>query len=102
MFTQGKRGDATPVALCKVDRGLAMATRTTASPPWDRSNPKKKAGRKSRRLTPKQKHEARTRARAAGRPYPNLVDNMAAARKRKTSRAKTRKTRKAATSRTRR
>lgn len=46
---------------------------------WDTKNPKPKSERKS--LTPEQKSSAKARAKAAGRPYPNLVDNMAAARK---------------------
>lgn len=45
--------------------------------PWDREPPQD--GR-SHRLTPRQKAMARRRAKAAGRPYPNLVDNMNAAR----------------------
>lgn len=45
---------------------------------WDTKNPKPKSERKS--LTPAQKSKAKARAKAAGRPYPNLVDNMAAAR----------------------
>jgi hypothetical protein len=46
---------------------------------WDTKNPKEK----SKTLTPAQKAAARARARAAGRPYPNLVDNAAVARKKK-------------------
>jgi hypothetical protein len=46
---------------------------------WDKKNPKKK----STPLTPKQKLDAKSRAKKAGRPYPNLVDNMAASRKKK-------------------
>lgn len=45
---------------------------------WDTKNPKPKGERKS--LTPTQKSSAKAKAKAAGRPYPNLVDNMAAAR----------------------
>lgn len=45
---------------------------------WDKANPKKK----STPLTSAQKAEAKRRAKAAGRPYPNLVDNAAARRKR--------------------
>ena len=41
---------------------------------WDQPNPKKK----STPLTPKEKAKAKTRAKAAGRPYPNLIDNMRA------------------------
>lgn len=46
---------------------------------WDKKSPKKK----SKPLTPKQKADAKARAKKAGRPYPNLVDNMAAGRKKK-------------------
>lgn len=46
---------------------------------WNRANPKKK----STPLTPAQKTEAKARAEKAGRPYPNLVDNAAVARKKK-------------------
>ena len=42
---------------------------------WDQPNPKKGDGGK---MTPAQKAEAKRRVKAAGRPYPNLVDNMAA------------------------
>jgi hypothetical protein len=38
---------------------------------WDKKNPNKK----SAKLTDKQKSAAKARAKAAGRPYPNLVDN---------------------------
>lgn len=44
---------------------------------WDKPNPKKK----SKALTPAQKARAKARAKAAGRPYPNLVDNAAARKK---------------------
>ena len=46
---------------------------------WDKPNPKKK----STPLTSSQKSAAKKRAKAAGRPYPNLVDNSAAKRKKK-------------------
>lgn len=38
---------------------------------WDKKNPNKK----STPLTPAQKASAKARAKKAGRPYPNLVDN---------------------------
>ena len=44
---------------------------------WDKKNPKKT----SKKLTPKQKAAVKARAKAAGRPYPNLVDNAAVAKK---------------------
>ena len=46
---------------------------------WDTKNPKKK----SKPLTPAQKATAKASAKANGRPYPNLIDNAAAARKKK-------------------
>ena len=54
-----------------------------ARAPWKRSNPRKRAGKKSRHLTSAQKSTAKARARQAGRPYPNLVDNMRMASKAK-------------------
>ena len=42
---------------------------------WDKKNPKKT----SKKLTPAQKTAAKARAKKAGRPYPNLVDNAAVA-----------------------
>jgi len=46
---------------------------------WDKPNPKKK----STPLTSSQKNSAKAAAAKAGRPYPNLVDNMRAAKKKK-------------------
>jgi hypothetical protein len=52
---------------------------TTRAAPWKRPRPKNlKAPKK---LTAAQKSAAKKRADAAGRRYPNLVDNMWAARK---------------------
>ena len=48
-------------------------------PVWEKENPKKK----SSPLTPAQKASAKKRAAKAGRPYPNLVDNMAVSRNKK-------------------
>ena len=48
-------------------------------PFWDTKNPK----RTSTKLTSAQKAAAKARAKAAGRKYPNLVDNAAVARKKK-------------------
>jgi hypothetical protein len=44
---------------------------------WDTPDPSKK----DKKLTPEQKSEAKARAKKAGRPYPNLVDNMAVSKK---------------------
>lgn len=46
---------------------------------WDKKNP----NQKSTKLTSAQKAAAKARAKAAGRKYPNLVDNAAVARKAK-------------------
>jgi len=46
---------------------------------WDTPNPKKK----STPLTPSQKKSAKESAAKAGRPYPNLIDNMRAGKKKK-------------------
>jgi hypothetical protein len=37
-------------------------------------------GQKPDKLSPKEKARAKARAKAAGRPYPNLVDSVAVAR----------------------
>jgi hypothetical protein len=65
---------------------MAKASRA----PWKRSNPRKRAGKASKHLTPAKKSAAKARARRAGRRYPNLVDNMRMAAK-KTSKKKTSK-----------
>lgn len=48
-------------------------------PVWERSRPKDLPEPKA--LSKKAKSSAKTMAKSAGRPYPNLVDNMRAARK---------------------
>jgi hypothetical protein len=49
-------------------------------PVWDKKRPKGLGKPKS--LSPAKKAAAKRMASKAGRPYPNLVDNMRAARKR--------------------
>lgn len=56
------------------DCELTMPKRKVAF--WRTKNPEKS----STPLTPAQKAKAKARAEAAGRPYPNLVDNAAVAR----------------------
>lgn len=46
---------------------------------WDKERPKELG--KSKKLTAMQKRSAKRMAEKAGRPYPNLVDNMRAAQK---------------------
>lgn len=52
-----------------------------AKPPWERPDPTDGKDGATHHLTPAQKASARKHAKAAGRPYPNLVDNMREARK---------------------
>lgn len=46
---------------------------------WDKPRPKGLG--KPKKLSPNKKASAKAMAKAAGRPYPNLVDNMRAAKK---------------------
>ncbi len=48
-------------------------------PVWDKPRPKSEG--KPQPLSPAQKASAKATAKRAGRPYPNLVDNMRAANK---------------------
>jgi hypothetical protein len=57
----------------KATGGLAV------KPVWDKKRPKDLD--KPKALSVKKKKAAKARAAAAGRPYPNLIDNMAVARK---------------------
>jgi hypothetical protein len=50
-------------------------------PIWDKPRPKSLG--KPKKLTAKQKSSAKAMAKKAGRPYPNLVDNLKVARKKK-------------------
>jgi hypothetical protein len=47
------------------------------TPPWKKPAPRKS---KHKALTAAQKAAAQARAKRAGRPYPNLIDNMWASR----------------------
>lgn len=62
-----------------------------ARTPWDRPNPRKKKGKASGHLSPAKKKAAKASAKRAGRPYPNLVDNMRAASKKKSGKKKSAK-----------
>jgi hypothetical protein len=54
--------------------------RKSASTPWERPAPRKST---HTTLSSSDKSKAKQRAKKAGRPYPNLVDNMAVAKKKK-------------------
>jgi len=61
------------VRHCHPDPRIIMTKRKVAF--WKKPAPK---GEKPTTLTPDQKAQAKARAKAAGRPYPNLVDSVAA------------------------
>jgi hypothetical protein len=48
-------------------------------PVWEIKDPTKK----DKKLSTKQKSSAKAMAKSAGRPYPNLIDNMRASQKKK-------------------
>lgn len=56
----------------------ASMGKQVAQPPWKKAPPK---GNRPSKLTPQQKSSAKAAAAKAGRPYPNLVDNLNAARR---------------------
>jgi hypothetical protein len=58
-------------------KGSGFARGGKVKPFWDKPDP----GGETHHLSKKQKSSAKARAAAAGRPYPNLVDNAAAARR---------------------
>lgn len=63
---------------------MTSKKRTSRKAPWTRANPTPKSERTT--LTEASKKKARARAERAGRTYPNLVDNMRAAREQKKAR----------------
>ena len=56
-----------------------MVSAMKKKPVWDKARPKTEG--KPQPLTDKKKASAKADAKKAGRPYPNLIDNMRAARK---------------------
>lgn len=73
-----------PVAVVMAEEEMAVfksfrQIREANKAVWDKPNPKAEAG-KSEKLSPGQKARAQARARSAGRSYPNMVDNIWAAR----------------------
>lgn len=79
-------------------------TTKSAKAPWKRPNPRKRAGKATKHLSPAKKSAAKARAKRAGRPYPNLVDNMrmakSAKKSKKAAKKKSSKTAKKAAKRT--
>ena len=64
-------------AACDMASSTSKRTKARAhQAPWEHEAPAKTARKKPKTLSPAQKAHAKQRARKAGRPYPNLVDNM--------------------------
>ncbi|WP_115529454.1 MULTISPECIES: DNA-binding protein [Xanthomonas] len=75
------------VAKKRVNARSAKTSGTKKAAPWTKPSPVKKSASTS--LSPTQKAKAKERAKAAGRTYPNLVDNMAVASKRSSTKRAT-------------
>lgn len=75
------------IAASKMPKGVKKARRDDTDftqykkggEVWDKPRPKDLG--KSKKLSPAKKSAAKAAAKAAGRPYPNLIDNMRMARK---------------------
>ena len=68
-----------PTAKIKARRDDTDFTEyAVGGPVWDKARPKGLG--KPKALTPAKKAKAKAAAKAGGRPYPNLVDNIRAAR----------------------
>ena len=69
-----------PTAKVKARRDDTDFTQyAEGGPVWEKERPKDLGA--SKKLSPANKAKAKASAKQAGRPYPNLVDNMRAARK---------------------
>lgn len=65
----------------EVEELRALAESLGEAPPWEKPSPKSKKGKgRGKKLSPEAKAKAKAKAKKAGRKYPNLVDNMAAAK----------------------
>ncbi len=77
-------GDARRQSKVAASRVSGCMSRN-AEAPWKKSAPKNATKTK---LTAASKRKAKAKAKQAGRPYPNLVDNMAAAKEQRASQSK--------------
>ncbi len=65
-----------PAAMARKKAGASSRSSKRSKPIWERGNPR----RKHKKLSPKQKSQAKRLAKKAGRRYPNMVDNARVAR----------------------
>jgi len=77
----GKPLPSTSGTASMMGKKMAFAKGGKVKAPWDKPRPKDLP--KPKKLSSAAKAGAKAAAEAAGRPYPNLVDNMRAAAKRK-------------------
>lgn len=81
--------DARFWTFCTAAALSRMAKKATKqSAPWNRANPRQRADKTPRHLSAAKKSAAKARAKRAGRPYPNLVDNMGMAKTARKKKAK--------------
>ena len=81
MRTSRGMGDINPAKIKKIkkrDGNEPVTVYKDGGAVWDKPRPKKLGAPK--KLTPAKKAGAKAAAKAAGRPYPNLIDNMRAAK----------------------
>lgn len=87
MFSIEYPEDWNPTVTRRINKTLTMKDREdpgykkggSVKPVWDKARPKSLG--KSKPLSPAQKAKAKATAAAAGRPYPNMIDNIRAAKK---------------------
>lgn len=82
MMASRGMGDISPAKIRKIkkrDGNEPVTVYKDGGEVWDKPRPKGLG--KPKKLSPQKKQKAKSLAKAAGRPYPNLVDNMRAARK---------------------
>ena len=81
MMASRGMGDISPAKIKKIkkrDGNEPVTVYKDGGAVWDKPRPKGLGAPK--KLAPAKKAKAKAAAKAAGRPYPNLIDNMRAAR----------------------
>ena len=71
-------GAIRPELIRRKDANVPVKIYAKGGEVWDKPRPEKLG--KPKPLSPKRKASAKAAAKAAGRPYPNLIDNMRAAK----------------------
>ena len=71
-------GAIRPELIRRKDANVPVKVYAEGGEVWDKPRPEKLG--KPKPLSPKRKASAKAAAKAAGRPYPNLIDNMRAAK----------------------